>query len=127
MTKEAALQKFFSSFDLEAYEENNVPSGEDEDAPDFPYLTYSVATGEFGDEMPMPFSLWYRGTSWKEANQKKDEISRAIGAGGKILPCDGGSIWIKRGTPFAQNMSDPADDLIKRKYINITVEYFTTD
>jgi hypothetical protein len=47
--------------------------------------------------------------------------------GGKTLPCDGGAIWIKRGSPFSQNMGDPNDDLVKRKYINITAEFFTAD
>jgi hypothetical protein len=45
--------------------------------------------------------------------------------GGKIIKCDGGRIWIKRGQPFAQNMGDESDDLIKRKYLNVTIEYFT--
>ena len=125
MTKEAALQAFFSSFGLPAYEENAVPTGED--PPAFPYLTYSVATDSFGTDVPLSCSLWYRDTSWKAANAKTREISEDIGIGGKLLPCDGGSIWIRRGSPFAQSMGDESDELIKRKYINITAEFFTAD
>ena len=55
------------------------------------------------------------------------EISQRISRGGKIIPCDGGAIWLKRGQPFAQNMGDESDDLIKRKYLNITAEYMTAD
>lgn len=125
MTKEAALYQFWSSFGLTAYEENAVPTGDD--APQFPYLTYTAETDSLGAEVAQSVSLWYRTTSWVGANAKTTEISNAIGRGGKILRCDGGAIWLKRGTPFAQPMGDPDDNMIKRKYINITAEYFTAD
>lgn len=125
MTKEAALHAFYSSFGLKAYEENAVPTGDD--APDFPYLTYSVSSDSIGIDVALTASLWYRGTSWVQANAKAEEISRRIGRGGKILSCDGGAIWLQRGTPFAQSMGDESDDQIKRKYINITAEFLTAD
>lgn len=125
MTKAAALHNFYSSFGLPAYEVNTVPTGED--APSFPYLTYDVITDSFGNNVALSFSIWYRGYSWLKANAKTEEISADIGSGGKIVPCDGGAIWIKRGSPFAQNTQDPSDDLIKRKYINLTAEFLTAD
>ena len=125
MTKTAVLNQFFSSFGIPAFEENTVPSGAD--APQYPYLTYGVATDSLGAELPLPISLWYRSSSWSEVNAKTEEISAAIGRGGKVLLCDGGAVWIRRGSPFAQSMGDPADDLIKRKYINITAEFLTAD
>ncbi len=124
MMKAAALYNFWSGFGLPAFEQNAVPTGDDK--PEFPYLTYSVVDDSFGDEVAMAANLWYRSTSWLEAEQKTREISKAIGSG-HILPCTGGAIWIKRGQPFAQSMGDDADDMIKRKYINITAEYFTAD
>ena len=60
-------------------------------------------------------------------NAKAEEVSQKISRGGKIIPCDGGAIWLKRGQPFAQNMGDENDDLIKRKYLNITAEFITAD
>jgi hypothetical protein len=125
MTKEQALHSFWSSFGLTAYEENSVPSGENK--PDLPYITYSVSTDSFGNDVALNANLWYRGTSWSAVNDKVAEISAAISSGGKLLDCDNGCIWVKRGTPFAQNVPDPMDDLIKRKYINITVEFLTAD
>ena len=122
MTKAAAIYQFWSGFGLTAYEENSVP----EDAA-FPYVTYQLVTDSFDSEVAATASLWYRGESWKEANAKVEEISSAIGRGGKIIKCDGGRIWIKRGQPFAQNMGDESDDLIKRKYLNLTVEYLTAN
>lgn len=128
MTKEAALFDFWSSFDLTAYEENTVPSADDsENAPAFPYLTYQVATDGMGAEIALSASLWYRSSSWVDINLKARQIEKKIGRGGLLLPCDGGAMWIKRGTPFAQNMSDPDDDAIRRKFINISVEYITTE
>lgn len=127
MTKEAALFNFWSSFGLTAYEENTVPSADDsENAPAFPYLTYQVATGDIGAEIALSASLWYRSSSWLDVNNKARQIEKKIGQCGIVLLCDGGAMWIKRGTPFAQNMSDP-DDAIRRKYINISVEFFTAE
>ena len=125
MTKAAAIYQFWKSFGLPTYEENSVPTGDN--APALPYLTYQFATDDFGKEVALTSSLWYRSTSWTQANEKAEEISKAIGRGGKMLPCDGGAIWIKKGTPFAQNMGDECDDMIKRKYLNLVVEYFTAD
>ena len=120
MTKAAAIYQFWNSFGLTAYEENTVPTDSD-----FPYITYQLATNSFDHEIPLTASLWYRSETWTGINAKTEEISQKISRGGKIVPCDGGAIWLKRGQPFAQNMGDESDDIIKRKYLNITVEYLT--
>ena len=122
MTKAAAIYQFWNSFGLTAYEENSVPT----DAA-FPYITYQLVTDSFGREVPVTASLWYRSESWTGINAKAEEISQKISRGGKIISCDGGAIWLKRGQPFAQNMGDESDDLIKRKYLNITAEFMTAD
>lgn len=124
MTKAAALQQFWSGFGLDAYEESAVPTGDD--SPEMPYITYSVATDSFsGGGVMLSASLWYRSTSWVQINAKAEEISAEIGMGGKVIRCDGGCIWLRRGTPFAQNMGDPDDDTIRRKYINVEAEFLT--
>ena len=122
MTKAAAIYQFWSGFGLTAYEENAVPT----DAV-FPYVTYQLVTDSFDREVAATASLWYRGESWTDINAKTEEISAHIGLGGKIIKCDGGRIWIKRGQPFAQNMGDESDDLIKRKYLNLTFEFLTSN
>ena len=122
MTKAAAIYQFWSSFGLTAYEENSVP---DEAA--FPYITYQLVTDSFDREIPLAASIWYRSESWTGINSKTEEISQKISRGGKIIPCDGGAIWLKRDQPFAQSMVDKSDDLIKRKYLNITAEFMTAD
>ena len=122
MTKAAAIYQFWSGFGLTAYEENTVPT----DAA-FPYITYQLVTDSFDREIPLTASIWYRSESWTAINAKTEEISQKISRGGKIISCDGGAIWLKRGQPFAQSMGDESDDLIKRKYLNITAEFMTAD
>ena len=127
MTKAAAIYQFWNSFGIKAYEENTVIDA-DEDGnpvePQFPYITYQLVTDSFDREVAATASLWYRGESWTAINAKTEEIGKYID---DTLPikCDGGRIWIKRGQPFAQNMSDESDDLIKRKYINVVYEFMT--
>lgn len=120
MTKAAAIQAFWASFGLAAYEENAVPA----DAA-YPYITYELVTDAFGGETSMSGSLWYHGPSWIEANAKAEEISDRIGYAGKILHSDSGYIWIRCGVPFAQSMGDPDDDMIRRKVLNITATFYT--
>lgn len=122
MTKAAAIYQFWNSFGLTAYEENTVP-----DDASFPYITYQLVTDSFYREITLTASIWYRSESWTGINAKTEEISQKISRGGKIISCDDGAIWLKRGQPFAQSMGDESDDLIKRKYLNITAEFMTAD
>ena len=71
-TKAATIYEFWNSFEMTGYEENTVPTGED--APEFPYITYQLVTDSLGNEVAMSASIWYRGTSWVEANAKTEEI-----------------------------------------------------
>ena len=122
MTKAAAIYQFWNSFGMTAYEENTVPN----DAT-FPYITYQLVTDSFDREIPFTASIWYHSESWTAINAKTEEISQKISRGGKIIPCNGGAIWLKRGQPFAQNMGDESDNLIRRKYLNLTQKYITSD
>lgn len=122
MTKTAALHDFFSSFGLMAYQEYSVPENAE-----FPYLTYSVVTDSIENNVALTANLWYRSSSWTTCNAKAEEISKCIGNGGRVVAYDGGAVWLRRGTPFAQSMNDETDDLIRRKYINITAEFLSAD
>ena len=130
MTKAAAIHEFWNSFGLKAFEENYVKDADENGnpiKPEFPYITYQLVTDSFDREVMATANVWYRDYGWKKANAKTEEISAHIGLGGKIIKCDGGRIWIKRGQPFAQNMGDESDDLIKRKYLNLTFEFLTAN
>ncbi|MCD8208413.1 MAG: hypothetical protein LUD72_10785 [Bacteroidales bacterium] len=121
MTKEAALLDFFESFGIDAYPVSSVP----EDC-EFPWLTYELTTGSWEQgEIGLTVNLWYYTTSEAAPNAKAREMSEAIGYGGTLRACDGGYIWIKRGQPWCQSLQDETNKNIKRRYINISVEYLT--
>ncbi len=123
MTKGAALNQFFSSFGMPAYAATAVP-----DDVTFPYLTYELITSAWdGGEVGLTVNLWFYTESEAIPNAKAEELSRAIGLGGKILRCDGGAIWLKRGSPWCQSLSDATSPTIKRRYINISAEYLTAN
>ena len=122
--KTQALYNFFSGFELPAYEENTVPTGDAK--PKLPYITYSAVTGDFDNNVQISGSLWYSGYSWADADCKAAEINAALANGGKLIPYTGGALWIRRGTPFAQHMADD-DDTIRRIYLNLTAEYLSAE
>lgn len=121
MTKEGALHQFFSGFGMKAYPTSAVP-----DDVVLPYLTYDPIVDTWGSPpVSLTVNLWFYTDSEAEPNAKVREISTAIGAGGRIIHCDGGGIWLKRGSPWVQSLTDAADKNIKRRYLNVTAEYLT--
>lgn len=124
MTPEAAIYQFLSGFDISAYPSSSTP-----DQADFPYLTYDlvISGGWDAGEVSMAVNVWYRTSSEAILNTKVRQISAAIGTGGVFLPCDGGVVWVKRGSPWAQSLSDESDNNIKRRYLNFDIEYIVPD
>ena len=121
MDRAQAINAFWNSFGLRAYDENTVPQNAV-----LPYITYEVATASFNDgDVPLSASVWYSGRTWSEITAKTDEISDSIGFGGTEIKTDTGYIWFKRRTPFAQRMSDPNEN-IRRMLLSISAEFFTT-
>ena len=122
MTPEAAVYTFLSSFGIPAYAASSVP-----DQATFPYLTYDLVLGEWGQpEVNMPVNVWYRTESEAQPNAKVREIADAIGLGGVTVPCDGGMLWLKKGSPWAQAVTvEGEDEKVKRRYVNINIEYLT--
>ena len=120
MTKSSALYTLWASFGLTAYEENSVP-----DDALFPYITYELATDSFGSNLALTASLWYKESSWVNANAKAESIAQAV-TGGKYIVCDGGALVVDKSTPFAQRSTDPSDKDIKRIILNYTAEFITS-
>lgn len=119
MDKGQALQAFWGGFGLTAYEQNTVP-----DNANMPYITYEVITDSSGNTTSMSGDLWYYGEAWKDIDRKADEISRFISYGGIVLKMDDGYMWIKKGTPFSQHVTDP-NDMVRRIRIGIEVDFLT--
>lgn len=124
MTPEAAVYKFLAGFGIPAYASSSTP-----DQAEFPYITYDLVLGTWGrTEVNVPVNVWYRTDSEAVPNAKVREIAEAIGLGGVTVPCDDGMLWIKKGSPWAQSVTiDGEDEKVKRRYVNINIEFLTTD
>jgi hypothetical protein len=124
MTKLQAINSFLSSFGIPAYEENAIYAA-DTVLP-LPYITYGIQLDNYrGGERPLLATAWYRTTTLKPLEDIQTAIAQRIGISGIVIPCDGGYVWIKRGTPFAQFLDDPSDKFVKRVIFNLLVEYNT--
>lgn len=120
MDKAQALQSFWGSFNIPAYDETDVPA----DAV-MPYITYDVSTDSLNNVVNMSASIWYHSTSWKDITLKADEIARRIVTmNPPSIKLDNGRLYIAKGTPFAQRMSDE-DNSVRRIYLNIQAEFLT--
>ena len=121
MDKAQGLNFFWNSFGVPAFDENTVP----QTAP-MPRITYSVATDSLDNVVYLSASIWYKDDSWQEITQKVEEIEKTLGEhGGVVLPLNQGLMYIYKGSPFSQRMSDPDDNSIRRIYMNIRVEFLT--
>lgn len=121
MTPTAAIYTFMAGFGVPAYAATSVP-----DNAEFPYITYELAVDDFwGGEIALVMDIWCRGDSEAEPNAKAREVSKSL-VGCKCIPCDGGGIVLKKGSPFCQSMGDTADDKIKRRHINVVAEFITS-
>lgn len=120
MTPEAAIYQFMAGFGIPAYAATATP-----DDAVMPYITYDLVMGgwELG-EVNIPVNVWYRTTGEAEPNAKVREIARELGIGGVTLPCDGGFVWLKKGSPWAQVMRvEGEDENVKRRYVNVNAEF----
>ncbi len=112
MTKNKALYAWFNEF-MPFYRASSVP-----DDVEFPYGTYEYIEDSWGGgEVSMTVNLWFHTTSEAVPDEKAQEFSQRIGYGGVTIPCDGGYIWLKRGSPFCQSLKYEDDNSIKRRNI----------
>ena len=119
--KWTAINSFWNSFSMPAYDENTVP-----DDAVMPYITYEAATGGMDFKTPLNANIYYRTTSWQAISDKAEEIQRYI-SGGVGIPYDGGRLWITERTPFAQRMAESMDSSeamsVRRILIQIEAEF----
>lgn len=120
MNAEQAIQNFWSSFSIPAYDENSVA----ENAV-MPYVTYSLSVDTFDNTILNTINLWYRSMSWISVTEKAKEIINTITDGGISIPTDKGIIRMNLGNPIYNRMGDE-DRNIKRIKMNIETEYIET-
>lgn len=118
MDKWQAQQSYWSSFDLDAYDENTVP-----DDAVMPYITYEAVSGSLDGVIPVSASLWYRSNSWSAISQKQTEMSKTINRQVKI---DGGYMKVRKSdTNEAQRMDEPSDKQVRRILLNVEIEFIS--
>ena len=119
MNKAQALHSFWNSFGIPAYDSSTVP--EESSRGKF-YITYDVSIDRLDAPVILTASIWDVDTmSWERISQKVDEISNDL-IQVKAIPLDIGYLYLTRGQPFAQRMSDE-DPTTRRIYINLMAEY----
>lgn len=119
MDKWQALDAFWGSFGIPAYDETDVP-----DDAVMPYITYSGQVGSFESVLLLSGSVWYRSTSWEAPSKKVDEIAEALKNYKLIKLEDDQYLFLTQGAPFAQRMTEN-DGAIRRIYLNVMGEFFT--
>ena len=127
MNKVQALHSFWASFDVPAIDEISAYDLKDAEVQALgdTYITYEVATDEIESPAALSGSIWDRSTSWATATEKAEEISQYIGLGGRLIPYEGGAIWITRGTPFAQRTVVEEDYDFRRITLSINAEFLS--
>lgn len=119
MDKQQALQSFWGSFGLPAYEENTV----DKDA-EMPYITYNVITDNYENTVTLNASLWYYSKSWKGIDTMANAIGDYLARDRVIIKIDGGYFWVKKGTPFSQHVAD-TNDMVRRVRLTVEADFLT--
>ena len=118
MDKVQAINNFWNSFSLKAYDATSVP-----DNTQMPYITYELSTDSFGERLSLTASIWYRSSSWREIQLKEMEIADHITRGGIMINYDDGAMWIQRGTPWAIRLTGESDEYVRRISLNVEVEF----
>lgn len=116
-----ALYDFWSSFNIPAYPENNVPYTEDGVTPvDPPYITYRIVRPDWRNQVSTYARVWYKDTSFIDISNKVDEIESRIGEG-VMLPTDNGFLLLFKDLNFCQY--EPTEDTrMKVAYLSLIEE-----
>ena len=112
----AALKTFFSGFGLPAYAADSVP----EDVT-LPYIAYSLNVAEWDRKASVYVQVWDRTKSNTKIIQTADQITAAIGDGGKKIPINGGYLVIWLESPLTQVM---VDGDFRSAYINLSINSY---
>lgn len=112
-----ALKRFYSSFGLPAYTEDDVPDDTDVQPP---YITYTAVQSDVFSGATHQARVWYPGTRNTEANAKAGEIIKRVGRGVK-LRAGRGYVCIYPGDPLAQKQ--PGDD-VRIIYLNLELRAY---
>ena len=132
MNKQQAYNSFWNSFGVLAFEENSVPTEDVIEAmikegvatARWPMITYQVLIDDINEPIYPTASIYDKSTSWERADTLANAISASIQTMGTIK-LDNGRVFLRKGCPFAQHMSEEADRSIRRIVLNLGIEFLT--
>lgn len=120
MDKFKAQQVYWESIGapakMPAYNELTVP----EEAP-VRKVTYQLVTGALDGLLTASASIWDKSTSWSWILQYVAQIEKLID---RQIPVDGGYMKVRKPiVNFAQPMTEPTDDMIRRVVLTVEIEF----
>lgn len=124
MNKEQAINAFWNSFGIPAFDENTVPEKIIVDGilvdlkP--PYITYNVVVDTINNVVYGSATIWDKSRSWEFVTNKAHEI--ADGLNGHFLKYDNGAILLYNGSPKYRRIAT-GDDNTRGIAINIGYEF----
>ena len=126
MTADVAFQKYMEKACIQilandrAYPVTSVPT----DAT-LPYMTYEWVFSSITDgDVPIVVQFWERTDSEKIPNLHAEQFRQFILENDYVTFTDG-AIWVKPGNPWCQSLKDEVSPFIKRRYMNVTLEFLT--
>ena len=92
--------------------------------PSSPYIKYDSYIEKFGTTFIQPLRIYAHNTSdVGEILQVLDAIDAAIGEGGCVLNAEKVNAFIRKGSPFYQNMTDEREN-VKAGYVNLLITIY---
>ena len=108
------LYNYFNSFGVPAYLEYNIPVGAT-----FPYISYTLSYEDGYIDNLIQARIWTKSSGLTQLATLADKIGDNIGNGITVNGADGGTVWIKKGSPFVQFVPDD-DTTLKVAYLTLT-------
>lgn len=126
MTADVAFQTYMENACIavlgndRAYTVTSVPT----DAV-LPYMTYEWTVADITDgDVPIVVQIWERTTSELIPNKHAADFRKYIETNDTVTFTDG-AIWLKPGNPWCRSLKDEVSKFIKRRYMNVTLEFLT--
>ena len=118
MTYERCLYHVFSSPDYPAYAEGTEPV-----RCAFPYLTYSLAAGNYGEGVPVRVRFYDRSPSFSSCDTFFSRMEELVPSDGVLVPFERGAVWLTRGNIFLSRKDIPADRSVRCAEAEVTAAF----
>ena len=118
MRYEKVMYNLFSSPEYPAYAEGTVPA-----RCAFPYLTYSLAAGDYGEGVPVRVRFYDRTPSFSSCDTFFSRMEELVPSDGVLVPFGGGAVWLSRGKVFLSRKEEYADRSVRCAEAEVTAAF----